>query len=479
MKRFIRVISVLLSLVLFISWSVCLEVVAVDIDNNGEYRTDVCGDSKIPASFTDVEYFDFYMPYNYNAGEIGGYSVAGTATMTESLQKRKPASFVNYEFDGFSNNYWQRFGVKQCGNTGVTEGYETDTGLATLTDKNGTVYYVTALPWILFKEGRNYYSDNDDNWGLYYNAGQVFDVILLDGTVIHFVMGCAKAEVHTNGGKQNGYSPDSESYTAYETKNLSKHPQYSNMFQAVGGETLEVWGKTSDAASFFMEKYGLLEHGGDGSNLIAYIRVYNTMIGDAPTPANDTVKAVSYNLGSVNITSSSSGNIGLSINDIAQRYDESYFLGNIAGLSERSIALPSADWLQYSEQQEIADWKNTIELLKEDEKFSFLRACVMLVGILIIVYSTLLFLAFQFDKINNFVDIEVLSMLTMGKMVTSRDDTSTYNDASETTKGKPKMIVQKDIFVVTITGIAIGVLLLTGKLYAIITLVVDLVKSVF
>ena len=477
MKWLVKVIVMSAMIILMSPFITCFTVSAVDIDNNGEYRSEIYGDSKIPASFTGVEYFDFYMPYKYTAGEIGGYSIAGTAVMTESLQKRKPSSFVNYEFDGIKNLYWQKWGVQQCGNTGVTTGYESDTGLVTLTDKNGTVYYVTALPWILFKNDKNYYSDNDDYWGLYYNTGQVFDVILTDGTVIHFVMGCAKAEVHTNGGKAGGYTPDSQSYTAFESENLSKHPQYTNMFQAVGGETLEVWGETGNSSSRFMEKYGMSETGVEGSNSIAYIRVYNTMIGDAPTPANDTVKAVSYSLGEVNITSSSAGNTGISINDIAQKYDETYFLGDFSGLVERGIALPSSDWLQYSEQQEIANWKSTIELLQEDKKYSVLRACVMFVGILMIVYSTLLYLAFQFDKINNFVDIELVSCLTLGKLVTSRDEISTYN--KEEVSGKPKAVVQKDIAMASITGITAGVLLLSGKLYAIISLVVSLVSSIF
>ena len=253
-----------------------------------------------------------------------------------------------------------------------------------------------------------------------------------------------------------------------------KMTQYRHLFQAEGGNCIELWGK-SGAASKFASKYNLSTSG--GGNHIAYYRVYDAKIEDAPKPANEEVKAASYSLGEVNISASSAGNTGISINDIAQKYDETYFLGDFSGLVEHGIALPSSDWLQHSEQQEIANWKSTIELLQEDKKYSVLRACVMFVGILMIVYSTLLFLAFQFDKINNFVDIELVSCLTLGKLVTSRDEISTYN--KEEVSGKPKAVVQKDIAMASITGITAGVLLLSGKLYAIISLVVSLVSSIF
>lgn len=163
--------------------------------------------------------------------------------------------------------------------------------------------------------------------------------------------------------------------------------------------------------------------------------------------------------------------------NLAATYNEEYFLGLQDSLHDSGVLLPDASSLQFSEQQEIAEWKNTIELLKEDKKYSILRAIVMLVGIIMIVYSTLLFIAFQIDRINNFVDVELVSWLTGNKLVTSRDETSTYNN--ETAKGKPKTVVQKDIFAATLTGILAGVLLLSGKLYAIINLVVSFVQSVF
>lgn len=162
--------------------------------------------------------------------------------------------------------------------------------------------------------------------------------------------------------------------------------------------------------------------------------------------------------------------------DLLAKYNEEYFLGSTASLTEMGISLPNASYLNISEQQEIAEWKNSIDLLREDNQFRLLRVCVMFCGIVIVIYSTLLFLAFQFDRINNFIDIELVRYLSFGRLITSYDETSTYNDANE--HGKAKAIVLKDAVVLMVTGIFAGVILLSGKLYAIIGLVISFSRSI-
>lgn len=441
------------------------------LDNDGTAYDEPIGDSGLPPSFSDAKYYDCYIPYQLTPGDIGGYankviayaaSYCNTTMSQTAIDTIKMGSYINYEFDRSTWSY------------GGKMSHESDTGCCIVTDDKGTKYYVCAIQKFFYNSS-SAGSDGFPGWSSE-NRGQIFDAILTDGTVIHFAVGDANAEAHTNGG------PMEETLWEVQWGFADMiYPQYKNLFAAVAGNQVEIWGE-SGCASKFANKYNIGT--GEGQNQIAYYRMYNKKTSDSPSPVAETLNKSSWNFNVTGVVSKGNGSVegsgnGFSIKGSTQ-YEESYFIGDTMGLSDSHlIVLPDSKNLYNYEREEIANWKSTIDLLKEDRKFSFLRACVMFVGIVIIVYSTLLFLAFQFDKINNFVDIELVGYLTFGKLITSRDGTSTYNKQDETTKGKPKTVVQKDIAVATITGIAVGVLLLSGKLYAIISLVVSFAQSVF
>lgn len=174
-------------------------------------------------------------------------------------------------------------------------------------------------------------------------------------------------------------------------------------------------------------------------------------------------------------TGSNSASNGITMTDIMHRYGEDYWLEleGKGALEEMPLIFRSGDDMSMSERDEISDWKQTLEYKKEDKTHGVLRAIVMLVGIIIIVYSTLLFLAFQFDRINNFIDVPLLYFLSGGKMMTiNEDEQSTYNQADN--KGA-KMMKQKDICIMAVVGIIVGVLLLSGGLFEIISIIVSLI----
>lgn len=438
------------------------------LDNDGTAYDEPIGNSGLPPSFSDAKYYDCYIPYQLTPKDIGGYAnrvIAYAkeycnATMAQTtIDTRKMGSYINYEFDRSTWSY------------GGTMSHESDTGCCIVTDNNGTKYYVCAIQKFFYNSS-SVGSEGFPGWGIE-NRGQIFDAILTDGTIIHFAVGDANAEAHTNGG------PMEETLWEVQWGFADMiYPQYTNLYAAVAGNQVEIWGQ-SDCASKFSNKYNIGT--GEGQNQIAYYRMYNKKTSDSPSPVAETVNKSSWKFDVNGVTSKGNGGgsdgNGITITG-SSLYEESHFIGDFAGLTdEHLIVLPDGSNLYNWEQQEIANWKNTIELLQEDKKFSFLRAIVMFVGILMIVYSTVLFLAFQFDRINNFVDIELVSYITLGKLITSRDETSTYNKEGE--RGKPKAVVQKDIAMATITGISAGVLLLSGKLYAIISLVVSLVQSIF
>jgi len=163
-------------------------------------------------------------------------------------------------------------------------------------------------------------------------------------------------------------------------------------------------------------------------------------------------------------------NSPFSVKDIRAKYGEDYWVSTYGLAEEVPLSMMNSSSLTANERLEISDWNRSLEYQKEDKMNGLLRAIVMLCGIVVVVYSTLLFLAFQVDRVNNFIDISLVSTMTFGLMMVADDGQSTY--ASKTARGEPKMLTLKDVTIASISGIAVGVLLLSGKLFGIIDAVI-------
>lgn len=156
-------------------------------------------------------------------------------------------------------------------------------------------------------------------------------------------------------------------------------------------------------------------------------------------------------------------------------WDESKFV-NFCKVIDVPATFPELYDLKADERIEIRDWNNTLKASEESKPFKLLRAVVIFVGIIITVYSTFLYIAFQFDRNQNFVEIKILDCLTLGHLtVSASDDESSF---SATAKGK-KAVTHKDICIVCVIGIALGVLILSGKMFALIAEVIGLIKKGF
>lgn len=432
------------------------------IDNDGTFReaNEIYGDSGLESSFVGVEYYDCYVPYNQTCEEVGGY----TSSMSSYARNSHVGDFINFENDMFNfsgGDYWTNW------NTGGKEGYEADTTLATLTDDNGTVYYVAAFPYWLWRYDKSFY-----NWGFQGKGnpeacgGEIIDVICTDGTCIHFVVGDAKAEVHTNGGG-TGASPDSVVYSNFETTNLSKHPHYANMFQAEGGEIVEIWGKWGSHSKFW-EKYNFKYVEGTG-NHIAYLRMYNKKISDNPKPASEACKSVAHK-----VSGGKSGNNPNTVDIASGLLSEEDFV-SLPQLSEFDIALPTSEGLGILYNSEVANWRNDIDYNNQAKVLSYERALIMLLGIVLCIYGLLLYLAFHFDSVNNFVDIELLSILSFGRFIVAPDGrSSTWRSGA-----RPQAIIHRDALIMFVLVEAVGVLITSGKIFSVISKVIHTVESLF
>lgn len=442
-------------------------------NNTGESMDNPVGDSGVPASFTDCEYYDCYIPYKLVPNDIGGWCTSVTNTsydygpMSNNLIKNcHMGGYINYQW----NRQWKKTG---------TPGYDPDTGCSTITDENGVTYFETAVQGFFYNNS-SAGSNGFPAWNTSEQSGQLIDVILTDGTVIHFILADCNSNSHTNGGTVNMGGDGAPSADGIWSFSDMKLDQYYNLYAAMSGNQIEIWGK-SGCAKKFAEKFGL-GYGSDTKNKIAYYRMYNKTIFDPPEPANDKVKASSFNLKDAGLSGSpQSGNNGenggIDLSGSLGTYAETYFVKWKTAETE-NLEFPFEWWLNDDDISEVADWKADLEKTNSE---SILikggRFLSILFGILFEVWMLLIYLAYWFDRLNNFFDVSVLSIMTFGRLRISPDENECTFSISDLAKGDKKTINHKKLLEVCILGLAFGTLIVSGTIFSLLQVLVNNVLS--
>lgn len=191
--------------------------------------------------------------------------------------------------------------------------------------------------------------------------------------------------------------------------------------------------------------------------------------------------------GTVNATNNSSSDekkeqANFNYQGITNFMKEEYFLSDadISHLEEAALTLPNFETLtseKLDDGTEVRNWSDSINNAHEEKVHRYIKVSIMFLGILITLYSILLFIAYQFDKINNFIEFDALGILTFHRLGVSPDgERSTYMDKD--TSGT-KFLTFRDICIVCVTGVALGVLMISGKIFIIGTAILEFVKKIF
>lgn len=426
--------------------------------NSGVERTaeTVYKDSGLVSSFKNVEYYDVAIPYQLTCEEIGGQSV----NMSDSLKKSNVGKQIarEWSFSTCKNK------SNICYNATVGKAASTETteeGMEVIVDGNGIRYYVMAVQGFFFA------NSNAENFPAFSSEsfGQIIDVILTDGTCIHFIYGDSNANKHTNGGENGG-----SNYAA-----LNK-PLYKNLFSYINANCPEIWATENSSVSWFRDTYGLSKNVS-----IAYYRMYNASLGDTLEVTSEDAKNVSWKMA---VSGSS---------EVAKEINEENGAVNVGGVySEEQLAAwttlteaniqadylddATRDSLKQDDLSNLSNWEQNINNNKmENGAIALLRKFVMLLGILIIIWSVLLYLAYWFDRINNFFYIDLLNIMTFGHLHMSDTEEECTFKVKDLGKDGRKTVNHRAIITICLTAIAFGVLLISGWLYE---LIANLVLSI-
>lgn len=409
--------AVLTCIFLCLCLSCSVSAVTITIDNNGNPRDNPYGQATgVPVSFEGVDYVDCYIPYAKTIEEIGGYAVSvtndqyGYGPMPDYAKKYRAGDHANYEAD-----FTQVAGKS-------SSGHESDTGLTIFKDANGTTYYCSAIQKFFYNDSKNGFFGWSTN-----NRGQIFDVILTNGVTIHFIVGDANAEAHTNGW-YGGYVSEGNWVC-----NKINYKQYTSLFSLVAGNCLELWGSSANVASAFMKKYGISN---DGSGVhIAYYRMYNAKYTSSPKRASGVPSSVAYSPdgtvqivdstsdGSNNASESESGN-NVNMDKVPP---ESALVG-MKGLdlalsdNQKSIDLPSDKSLSASELSSRDTVKAQIEYSWQQRISDMVRIFIVFIGLCLLLYMVVLLVAYAFDRSNILISVCLLRVVSFGIIDPDEDE---------------------------------------------------------
>lgn len=449
-----------------------LMLITLDIRAAGEYDgkaldNPVC-DSGYSNSFEGATYYDMAVPYALTLEDIGGYATTGgDKIMASNTRKEYLGDHWNIDqakYDGSANYLYQN----PCSN--ISFSYKN--GMSLATDTNGNEYYLLALPKYFFNNGSVEWSTG--------NRGVVCELYFTDGKYIRVLIADAKAVGHTNGGEgdeHKGTSKDPGHNYKFSTLN---YKQYQNTYQAYAGETFEWF---SGSGTSFANVPAIAGSSGH----VAFVRVYNNinLYDGSPTLASGESKEV------IGQKSSSGCNIGSTTQaeaNIGQGYTGGVYsemeLSAWKHLEEADIQSAYLDAAQRGELNQgdienLANWERNINNNTSDSgAIHYLRIFVMFMGIILIVWSVFIYLAYWFDRINNFIDIDLLGILTFNKLHISDTEEECTFHLKTLGKTEKKTVNHRAVCIVCITGICFGTLIVSGVLYKLLNSFINIVLRI-
>lgn len=439
---------------------------ALSLENDGSARSsadDCYGQSKqIPATYKDVEYYDCYVPYQLTPKEIGGYCITSSEP----------------DFGGNAPNYlamdqWKYILDLPVGNhvTAIGGCYGIS-GVQHTTDHGSQVYEKNGIKYFSIAPGEYFYK-NKDNYvekvnsepfkGPDYMVGDLCDIVLTSGDIIHFVIFTENASDHSNGPCRKEFWSGTNNM-----KCKLNYPMYAHIYNGMCGDIIELGGAGTE---YFCNKYNLK----DKSDVhIAFIRIYKASIKDSGLKVTDEAKNGDYSFhvdveGGTNAGGSPKDNGAADkANDNANKDNtvddkfipekDLYGIGNLDTLSttQKEVSLASNEDFNEGQLELVGIQKKDLENNFITTIHFWIRVLVAWVGMILMLYAVLLLLAYLFDRSNNFFSISLVGLMTMGH-IKYTDYHDSYDSSSSATL---KKVLTSSIILIIVASV-----LISGSMY--------------
>lgn len=217
-------------------------------------------------------------------------------------------------------------------------------------------------------------------------------------------------------------------------------------------------------------KYVLLFRANKGGDIIHPAKTWSGIGGGtAPAPITET---------DVNNIQNATGTTASQAEQIAKGYFSEEQLGSYFKLGEASIHdLYLGNALRDNLTQEnittLSNWQRNIQSSDSELGYvSYLRIAVSFLGVVLCIYGALLYLGYWFDRLNTLIQLEMLSVLTFGRLHAVNEDGDS-NWALD--KSGIKRVTHGQIIFISLLSMGFGTLLMTGTFYRVVTAFVNLV----
>lgn len=133
--------------------------------------------------------------------------------------------------------------------------------------------------------------------------------------------------------------------------------------------------------------------------------------------------------------------------------------------------------LRQNDLEVVESWRTNIEMEKKTlDWIQILRWIVVFVGMMFIIWATLVYLAYWFDHINSFIYLDLLHLITFGQLhICPPDQKPTFKLGKDV---KDKTVSHFQIVCICLTAIAFGVLLVSGRFYLLVQALVNKIIEV-
>lgn len=145
--------------------------------------------------------------------------------------------------------------------------------------------------------------------------------------------------------------------------------------------------------------------------------------------------------------------------------------------SDFNIDLPTKDSLSSDIQQWIQTMQEDIIYNNTKKPVIYMRALLASLAIMLCIYAVFLYFAYWLDRLNNFFEFHLLSLLTLGRLDISPDDkTSTFHHSGK--ESKTRLVVHKDMVYIVVVLITASMVILSGAAFTYIQALIKFIAQV-
>ena len=139
--------------------------------------------------------------------------------------------------------------------------------------------------------------------------------------------------------------------------------------------------------------------------------------------------------------------------------------GLFVSLEDSIIEFKAREDLSDSQIKGVVDWRDNIKFENEGFLVKTLRVFIIFSGILMLVWVIFVYLSYWFDRVNNFIDIDFLPILTAGRLRISPEENECTFNPKNFVKGESQTVNHRVIIGVCALGILFSVLVISGTFY--------------